>query len=130
MHHATPDTNVAFRRIYMKSGRNLFLTTCVLSFVVAGQAMADPMSAAEIKTLAPGTYNVSVADSVKALVVLKAGGGVSVSTNKGEKDTGHWTVSGTNACVLFKHLLNHKLYCSTLTRDGNMLRGDGFTIRF
>jgi hypothetical protein len=114
----------------MISGRNLFLATAALSGVFAGHAWADPLSAADIKKLAPGTYNVSVADSVKALVVLKAGGGISVSTNKGEKDTGHWTVSGTKACVLFKHLLNHKPYCSTLTRDGNMLRGDGFTIRF
>ena len=114
----------------MKSGRSLFLTICLFSFAVAGQALADPMSAAEIKKLAPGTYNVSVADSLKALVVLKAGGGISVTTDKGEKDAGRWTVSGTKACIVFKHLLNHKPYCSTLTRDGNMLRGDGFTIRF
>jgi hypothetical protein len=114
----------------MTSGRNLFLATAALSLVFAGHAWAEPMSAAEIKKLAPGTYNVSVADSVKASVVLSAKGGISVATNKGEKDTGRWWLQGTKACVLFKHLLNHKPYCSTLTRDGSMLRGDGFTIRF
>ncbi len=114
----------------MKSGLNLFLASGVLSLMIAGHAWADPMSAAEIKKLAPGTYNVSVADSVKARVVLTAKGGISVTTDKGEKDSGHWSILGTRACVIFKHLLNHKPYCSTLTRDGSMLRGDGFTIRF
>ncbi|MDE2384252.1 MAG: hypothetical protein KGO53_06505 [Alphaproteobacteria bacterium] len=106
----------------LAAGLLLGVTTC--------QAWADPMSADEIKKLAPGTYNVSVADSVRARVVLTAKGGISVTTDKGEKDSGHWTVNGTKACVLFKHLLDHKPYCSTLTRDGSMLRGDGFTIRF
>ena len=90
-------------------------------------AVADTMSAAEIRKLAPGTYHVSVADSVKAVVVLKTNGSLTLTTDKGEKDTGRWSVSGDKFCVVFKHLLDHKQHCSPMTRDGNLLRGDGLT---
>jgi hypothetical protein len=114
----------------MSSGRKLFLAAAALSLFVGGHAWAEAMSAADIKKLSPGSYNVSVADSVKARVVLTAKGGISVATDKGEKDSGKWWLAGQKACVQFKKLLDHKPYCSTLTRDGSMLRGDGFTIRF
>ena len=96
----------------------------------ASSARADAtLSAAEIRKLAPATYHVSVADSVSATVTLATGGGIVVDTNKGEHDTGRWSVSGNKVCVVFKHLLGHNKQCSTLTRDGTAIRGNGFTAR-
>ena len=113
----------------MKPGRNLFVTSGVLTFMLAGTAMAEPMSAAEIKKLVPGNYSLSVADSVKASARLKRGGGLFVSTDRGERDSGHWSIAGNKMCVVFKHLLDHKTHCSALTYDNGMIRGDGFTAR-
>jgi hypothetical protein len=90
---------------------------------------ADKLTAAEIRKLLTGTYNVSVADSVTAIAVFSPGGGISVVTNKGEKDTGRWSFSGNKVCVQFKHLLDHKSNCSSLVNDGGAIRGNGFTAR-
>jgi len=113
----------------MKSGLNLFLASGVLSLMIAGPAWADPLSAADIRKLAPATYRVSVADSVKATVILKSGGGISVATNKGERDTGRWSVAGDKICVQFRHLLDHKPHCSYLRTENGVVHGDGFSAR-
>jgi hypothetical protein len=90
---------------------------------------ADKLTAAEIRKLLTGTYHVSVADSVTAIAVFAPGGGISVVTNKGEKDTGRWSFSGNKVCVQFKRLLDHKSNCSSLVNDGGAIRGNGFTAR-
>ena len=90
---------------------------------------ADKLSAAEIRKLLSGTYHVSVADSVTAVAVFTSGNGIAVTTNKGEKDTGRWSISGNKVCVQFKHMLDHKNSCSSLVNDGGAIRGNGFTAR-
>ena len=96
---------------------------------IASATAADKLTAAQIRKLLNGTYHVSVADSVTAVAVFTAGGGISVVTNKGEKDTGRWSFSGNKICVQFKHLLDHKNSCSSLMSDGGAIRGNGFTAR-
>ena len=96
---------------------------------IASATAADKLTAPEIRKLLTGTYHVSVADSVSAIAVFTSGGGISVTTNKGEKDTGRWSFSGNKVCVQFKHLLDHKNNCSSLVNDGGAIRGNGFTAR-
>ena len=103
----------------------LFLSQVFIVNVFAG----DRLTAAEIRKLMPGTFSVGVADSVSAIAVLSAGGGISINTNKGEKDTGRWSISGDKICVKFKHLLDRQTKCSSLTNDGGAIRGNGFTAR-
>ncbi len=100
-----------------------------LLFMPGNARAGDPLSPADLKKLAPATYNVSVAESVKAIVKLTGGGGISVATNKGERDTGRWSIQGNKLCVVFKHLLDHKPNCSTLTNENGMIHGDGFSAR-
>jgi hypothetical protein len=105
---------------------------CAVSFLFASYATAsaaDKLTGAEIRKLVPATYRVSVADSVSAIAVLSAGGGISVVTNKGEKDTGRWRISGDKICVQFRHLLDHKNSCSSLTNESGAIHGNGFTAR-
>jgi hypothetical protein len=103
----------------------LLMTICAATTARAG----DPLSAAEIKKIARGTYSVSVADSVKATAKLTPGGGISVTTSKGEHDTGRWSISGNKICVQFKHLLDHKPNCSALTNENGIIHGNGFSAR-
>ena len=112
----------------MNLTRTALAVSCLLA-ATSAPALADQMTAADIRKLAPGTYHVSVADSVKATVILKTNGSLSLTTDKGEKDTGRWNISGDKFCVVFKHLLDRKQHCSPLTREGNLLRGDGLTAR-
>jgi hypothetical protein len=115
----------------MSASMKFFAASLVLTAgLCSSMAQAETLSPADIKKLAPGTYNVSVADSVRVRAVLTAKGGISVTTDKGEKDSGRWWLQGSKACVQFKKLLDKKPFCSSLSRDGNMLRGDSFTIRF
>jgi hypothetical protein len=113
----------------MKSTLKLLCLTCLVPSFVASAYAADKLTAAEIRKLLTGTYHVSVADSVTAIAVFSPGGGISVVTNKGEKDTGRWSFSGNKVCVQFKHLLDHKSNCSSLVNDGGAIRGNGFTAR-
>ncbi len=100
-----------------------------LTILPNGAQAGDSLTAAEIRKLVPGTYHVSVADSVSATAIFTKGGGISVTTNKGENDTGRWSLSGNKMCVVFKHLLDHKANCSALTVEGKAIHGNGFTAR-
>ena len=92
-------------------------------------AVADTLSAAELRKLAPGKYHVSVADNVKLEVRLSAGGGISATTDKGDHDTGRWSIVNDKLCVTFKRWLDRQRHCQDLTAEGSILRGNGFTIR-
>jgi hypothetical protein len=113
----------------VRNNFKLFSAVCFGCVCIASATAADKLTAAEIRKLLTGTYHVSVADSVTAVAVFTPGGGISVVTNKGEKDTGHWSFSGNKVCVQFKHLLDHKSNCSSLVNDGGAIRGNGFTAR-
>ncbi len=102
---------------------------CFVFFWAATALAADKLTPAQIRKLLIGTYHVSVADSVSAIAVFTPGGGISVTTNKGEKDTGRWSFSGNKVCVQFRRLLDHKSNCSSLVNDGGAIRGNGFTAR-
>jgi hypothetical protein len=112
-----------------RTGFKYLALLCVGYASIAPGSAADKLTAAEIRKLLTGTYRVSVADSVSAIAVFTSGGGISVVTNKGEKDTGRWSFSGNKVCVQFKHLLDHKSNCSSLINDGGAIRGNGFTAR-
>ena len=106
-----------------------FGRVCLACSCAASAYAAEKLTAGEIRKLLSGSYHISVADSVSATAVFTAGGGISVTTNKGEKDTGRWSISGNKMCVIFKHLLDHQTKCSSLMNDGGAIRGTGFTAR-
>jgi len=113
----------------LRSSLKFLSLVCLVHAGVATATAADKLSSAEIRKLLTGTYHVSVADSVSAVAVFTSGNGISVATNKGEKDTGRWSISGNKVCVQFKHMLDHKNSCSSLVNDGGAIRGNGFTAR-
>ncbi len=92
-------------------------------------AKADTMSSAELRKLVPGRYHVSVADNVKIVVRLSVGGAISGTTDKGDHDTGRWSIANDKMCVIFKRWLDHQRHCQDITAEGSILRGNGFTIR-
>ncbi len=113
----------------VRNSLKLFSVVCFVGTYTCNAFAGDTLTATQIRKTLPGSYNVSVADSVSAVAVISPGGGISVVTNKGEKDTGRWTISGNKVCVQFKHLLDHKNNCSALTDEGWAIRGNGFTAR-
>jgi hypothetical protein len=111
------------------AGFKFLCSACFICAGIASATAADKLTAAEIRKLLSGTYRVSVADSVSAIAVFTSGNGISVTTNKGEKDTGRWSISGNKVCVQFKHMLDRQNKCSSLINDGGAIRGNGFTAR-
>ena len=111
----------------MHSLKAAFLFSALV--LAAGSAQADTMEGSEIRKLFPGTYHVSVADNLSLTVVFTKGGGVSAVTNKGDKDSGRWSVSGDKLCVVFRRWLDHNTHCSKLTETASGIHGDGFTVR-
>lgn len=117
--------------VSLKTMKSCFKFLCLVGLAhscISSALAADKLTEAQIRKLLTGTYNVSVADSVTAVAVFTPGG-ISVVTNKGEKDTGRWSFSGNKVCVQFKKLLDHKMNCSSLIDDGGVIRGNGFTAR-
>lgn len=113
----------------VKNYLKFIIATCFACTCFASAYAGEKLTTSEIRKLLIGTYHVSVADSVTAIAVFTPGGGISVVTNKGEKDTGRWSFSGNKVCVQFKRLLDHKSNCSSLVNDGGAIRGNGFTAR-
>jgi hypothetical protein len=92
--------------------------------IFATAAYADGiMTAAEVQQLAPGHYHV-VAPGVTIEVDLGLGGKISVVTDKGEKDKGHWHLNGDRFCVKFNKLLDRKENCELLNRAGDEIKGN------
>ena len=90
-------------------------------------AKADgQLTPAELKKLAPGNYHV-VAGPISINVKLAKGGAISGVTDKGDKDSGRWSISGDRMCVKFKNWLDHQQKCDGLTQVGNELKGSAFS---
>lgn len=105
--------------------RVLLIVPALFSFVPA--ALADGgLSAAEIRKLIPGRYHAEAAPGVSVDVTLSAGGAISGVSNKGDKDSGRWSISGDKICVVFKHWLDHQKHCSGLSHENGQIKGEGF----
>lgn len=107
----------------------LLLLVWLANTCITFASAEEKLTATEIRKLLIGSYRISVADSVSAIAVFTASGGISVTTSKGEKDSGRWSISGNKMCVQFKHLLDRQNKCSSLTNDNGAIRGNGFTAR-
>ncbi len=103
----------------------LFSTVAMLMFATTAHADGI-MTAAEVQQLAPGHYHV-VAPGVTIEVELGLGGKISVVTDKGEKDKGHWHLNGDRFCVKFNKLLDRKENCELLSRAGDEIKGNVLT---
>ena len=105
----------------------LFLFSGFAALSLATAAHADGlMTAAEVLQLVPGHYHV-VAPGVTIEVNLGKGGAISIVTDKGEKDRGHWHLNGDRFCVKFNKMLDRKENCELLSRDGNQIKGNVLT---
>ncbi len=111
----------------MHSLKAAFLFSALI--VASRSAHAETMEGSDIRKLFPGTYRVSVADSLSLTLTFATAGGVSGITNKGDRDTGRWRVSGDRLCIVFKRWLDHNTHCSKLTETASGIHGDGFTVR-
>lgn len=103
----------------------LFSGLATIAFITAAHA-DGPMSAAELKKLAPGTYHVAVA-TVSMDVNLATNGKISGATSKGDKDQGRWRIVGDRICVTFKRWLDHKEKCDRLSQAGTEIKGGAFS---
>jgi hypothetical protein len=110
----------------MKSLKLMFFgVPAILSFAAAAHADGN-LTADELKKLIPGRYHAEAAPGVTVDVTLSKGGAISGVTNKGDKDSGRWSIAGDKICVLFKHWLDHQKHCSSLSHENGQLKGEGF----
>jgi hypothetical protein len=94
----------------------------------APAARAETLTNAALKKLFPGNYTVQIFGSFPLTVQMSAGGGIK-GVAKGKNDTGRWSIEGNRLCIAWNTWTKGKKNCSTLKRDGKILRGTGFTMR-
>jgi len=106
--------------------RRFLLSGFILTSFISTANADGLMTAAEVLQLVPGNYHV-VAPGVTIEVKLGKGGAISIVTDKGEKDRGHWHLNGDRFCVKFNKVLDRKENCELLNRDGNQIKGNVLT---
>ena len=105
------------------------------AIIIAGLIFAHIPSAiagvtlepAQLKSLAPGRYKVTVM-GVSNMIVTLRGNGTIFGAAKGAKDNGHWKLSGNKICIAWNKWLGSGTRCSGLTREAGYYQGSGFTI--
>jgi hypothetical protein len=110
----------------MKTSLATALVFCALS---TQATLAEPLSAQDIRKLAPGQYHVNIMGLVKMTVALRTNGSISGKTSKGKRDTGSWSVQGEKFCVTWNRWLKAKRRCSALTGANGSYSGSGFSLR-
>ena len=109
--------------------RTFIFSAALLSLLPLSQAHAgSALSAGELRSLAPGSYDVEVMDTVSLTVKLFANGQMSGNTG-GQRDTGHWHVSGDRLCISWNKWLGGHTKCSSLVEQNGALQGEGLTIK-
>lgn len=99
-----------------------------LLFIPATSAFAGmPLGSAQLKSLVPGHYKVTLMGVSTMIVVLKSNGSL-LGTANGAVDRGFWKLSGNKICIGWNKWLGGSTHCSGLSRESGYYQGSGFTI--
>ena len=110
------------RKLILACGLFAFLP---LQWAHAGEAK---LSANQLKSLAPGAYEVAVMDVVSLSVRLYSSGRITGDAG-GQHDTGQWHIAGDRLCIAWSKWLGGQMKCSALSNQNGALVGDGLTIK-
>ena len=92
---------------------------------LATTAQAKDLTPADLRKYFPGTYSITIFNSFTLRVSMRGDGQI-IGYAKGKRDTGKWSIEGSKLCVAWKSWTGGRKGCSTLRRDGSLLRGRGF----
>lgn len=110
---------------------NRFITAIITAGLTLSQlpsAMAGvPLGAAQLKSLAPGRYKVTLLGVSNMTVTLRTNGTV-FGVAKGAIDNGQWKLNGNEICITWKNWLGGSAHCSQLMNEAGYYQGSGFTI--
>ena len=110
---------------------NRFITGIITAGLILSQlpsAMAGvPLGAAQLKSLAPGHYKVTLMGVSNMTVTLRTNGTV-FGAAKGSTDNGQWNLSGNQICIAWNKWLGGSAHCSQLMSEAGYYQGSGFTI--
>lgn len=108
---------------------------CAMSVVglmlgaVATQAAADePMTAQQIRRLAPGTFHAVVKGKFQLIVTLSQDGAI-VGKVPGLTDRGRWSVRDNELCIIMPNMTRGHLVCSSVVADNGWYRGRSVAFR-
>lgn len=99
----------------------------LISIQIPSAIAGLPLGAAQLKSLAPGHYKVTLMGGSNMTVTLH-GNGTILGVAKGEIDRGHWRLSGNKICIAWNKWLGGGTRCSSLIREAGYYQGAGFTI--
>ena len=86
-----------------------------------------PLVAAQIKSLVPGRYRVTLLGVASMTVSLRSNGTV-LGAAQGAIDSGHWKLNGNEICISWNRWLGGSARCSGLSSETGYYQGNGFTI--
>jgi hypothetical protein len=101
----------------------------LLLTALGAPAAAGPLTATEIRALAPGSYAVSIYGLVKMTINMQSGGFISGVTSRQKRDTGVWSVEGDKLCIRWNRWLKKKTRCTSLSGQKGTYSGGGLYIR-
>ena len=88
-------------------------------------AIAKDLTPTELRKLFPGNYLVVIYNIFTVEVTMGKNGELN-GLSRGKRDTGRWSIEGNKFCLLWKSWTKGKKGCSSLKRDGDYVKGDGF----
>ncbi len=86
-----------------------------------------PLGPAQLKSLAPGRYKVTLMGVSNMTVTFRSNGTI-FGAAAGKIDNGHWNLSGNEICIAWNTWLNGSVHCSDLISEAGYYQGRGFTI--
>ena len=96
---------------------------------VATPALADePLTAQQIRGLAPGTFHAVVKGKFQLIVTLSRDGAI-VGKVPGLTDRGHWSVRNNELCITMPNMTRGYLMCSSVVADNGWYKGRNVSFR-
>ncbi len=96
---------------------------------LATPALADePMTAQQIRRLAPGTFQAVVKGKFQLIVTLSRDGAI-VGKVPGMTDRGRWSVRDNELCITMPNMTRGYLMCSSVVADNGWYRGRNVSFR-
>jgi hypothetical protein len=105
------------------------IAVALILAALAAPASAGQLNSQQLRSLAPGSYAVSIYGLIKMTIRMQPGGSISGTTSKKKSDTGIWTVSGEKLCIRWNRWLKGKQRCTSLSGQAGTYSGGGLYIR-
>ena len=99
-----------------------FLALALLATAAAAGSFGERLNAAQIQSLAPGTYTGLYKDDLHLVIHLQPNGTVT-GTADGKPQRGTWQVRNGEFCMTVQFLVFSKTKCGAIYRSGNRFFG-------